>query len=86
MSDTIIPKDLHDEPCAVKLVYIALAAEGPITRREVAEQVGIRADNLDRYFSRLSDAGLLDARPDWKDNRRHTYEIDTEEGVLGGSD
>lgn len=77
MSMKLIPEELHDEPNTVKLVYLALEEHGPLTRRELASHTGLCPNHLDRQFSTLREAGLLDVRKDWKDRRRSTYEVET---------
>ena len=56
-------------------VLVCLAADGSLTLREVASQVGITERAVQRIVSELGTAGVLNRERDPSDARRNRYSI-----------
>jgi DNA-binding transcriptional regulator GbsR (MarR family) len=74
----LMPAELGDEPPSVKVIYLAIVAEGPIRYTELQQTTRLSGGTLSAGVARLTEMGLVETRPLATDARVVRYEaIDT---------
>lgn len=64
------PAPLGDLPQSARTVYGALAAQGPLTHRDLLRATGMPARTVRYAVNRLKEAGIIDARCSLTDCRQ----------------
>lgn len=59
----------------MKLAYLALAVDGPLTQRELIDRLEVDQRQLQRALQALGDRDLLSTRPKMHDARQTYYDV-----------
>jgi len=72
---SVVPEGLDDEPAAIKLVAMALAAaDEPLRGATLIERLHLSDSTVYRALRALEDGGRVARRPDLEDGRKYRYQ------------
>lgn len=77
-----VPRRLHSESVATRLVYLTLLEVGPVTQQELRSATGLSQKAASSALVTLINVGEVVERPDPDDGRRRKYVLS--ESIMPG--